>query len=156
MKKILKGVLIGLLIAFILIQFIRPKKNIGSAEATTDILHVVQVPDTIKKILVFSCYDCHSNNTHYPWYSQIAPSSWWLDNHIKEGKKELNFTEFSKLSPRRMKSKLSAIAEQVEKKEMPLKSYLLIHANAKLSDGQIKLVKNWVDSAKQKLSLKSQ
>lgn len=156
MKKILKGILIGLLIALILIQFVRPKKNVGSTVAATDILHVVQMPDTIKKMFELSCYDCHSNNTDYPWYSQIAPFSWWLDNHIKEGKKELNFTEFARLAPRRMLSKLSAIAEQVEKKEMPLNSYLLIHTNAKLNDGQIQLIKSWADSAKQQLRSNSQ
>lgn len=155
MKKIVKGVLIGLLIIFVLIQFIRPAKNTGKAEATTDIIHAVQVPDTINKIFQVSCYDCHSNNTHYPWYAEVSPMSLLLASHVKGGKKDLNFTEFASLSPRRMRSKLSAIAEQVEKEQMPLKSYLLIHTNARLKEGQIKLIKDWTDSAKQEISLKN-
>ena len=89
MKKIVKGVLIGLLIIFVLIQFIRPAKNTGKAEATTDIIHAVKVPDTINKIFQVSCYDCHSNNTHYPWYAEVSPMSLLLASHVKGGKKGL-------------------------------------------------------------------
>lgn len=147
----MKRITAGLLIIFILIQLIRPKKNNGVAHTNQDITHFVHVPDTVMSILKTSCYDCHSNKTNYPWYAEIAPSSWWLANHIKEGKAELNFSEFSQYSYRRMKSKLSAIAEQVEKREMPLKSYLWLHSTAELSDIQIQLIKTWADSAKAEL-----
>lgn len=155
MKRYLKRIVIGLFIVFVLIQAIRPAKNTGNAEATTDIMHVVAVPDTVKGLLKESCYDCHANNTRYPWYAEVSPMSWLLANHVKNGKKELNFTEFANLTPRRMRSKLSSIAEQVEKREMPLNSYLLLHTNARLNDGQIKLIKDWTDSAKQELAGKN-
>lgn len=155
-KKIFKTILLSLLILFILIQFIRPEKNNGSEETAKDYTHFVSVPDTIKSMFRISCYDCHSNKTHYPWYAEIAPSSWWLANHIKNGKADLNFSDFSQFSPRRMKNKLTAIASQVEKREMPLKSYLFIHNNAELSDGQIKIIKDWADSAKAEVDRKRQ
>lgn len=152
MRKIVKRILIGLLIVLVLIQWIRPQKNTGNAAATTDVEHVLFVPDTIKKIFAVSCTDCHSNNTRYPWYAEVSPVSLLLANHVRKGKKELNLTEFADLSPRRMRSKLTSIAEQVEKREMPLTSYLLIHRDAQLKRGQIQLIKAWTDSAKQELA----
>ena len=149
--KWLKRIIAGLLVTFILIQLIRPKKNNGMADTNKDITHFVDVPNTIMSILKTSCYDCHSNKTNYPWYAEIAPSSWLLASHVKEGKAELNFSEFSQYSRRRMKSKLSAIAEQVDKREMPLKSYLWLHSTAELNDTQIQQIKVWADSAKAEL-----
>ncbi|HUC82329.1 MAG TPA: heme-binding domain-containing protein [Flavisolibacter sp.] len=148
MRKLRKKILLGLLIVFVLIQFIRPEKNNGIAESDNDYTRFVSVPDTVKNILRTSCYDCHSNKTAYPWYGEVAPFSWWLADHIKNGKAELNFSDFSQYRRRRTKSKLSAIAEQVEKKEMPLKSYLLLHTSAELSEGQVKIIKDWTESAK--------
>jgi hypothetical protein len=146
-KKVVKGIALTLLLIFIGIQFFRPQKNRGAADTPNDITHFVPVPDTVLRMLKVSCYDCHSNSTYYPWYAELAPSSWWLANHIREGKAELNFSEFSQYSRRRMKTKLNSIGEQVEKREMPLKSYLLIHGNARLSEGQVQLIMAWADSA---------
>ena len=147
-RKFFKRLFLGLLILLVLIQFIRPEKNNGMADTDKDITHFVQVPDTIKTLLKISCYDCHSNHTVYPWYSEISPGNWWLANHIKEGKADLNFSDFAQYSPRRMKNKLKAIADQVENREMPLKSYLLLHSDARLNEGQIQLIKLWIDSAR--------
>jgi hypothetical protein len=144
-----------LLIVFILSQFIRPKKNKGVADTPDDITHSVTVPDTVMNLLRQSCFDCRSNHTNYPWYSKISPMSLWLANHVKKGKAELNFSEFPKDNKRRMKSKLTSIAEQVEKREMPLKSYLIIHRYAKLDDSQIQSIKNWINSTKAQLDSKN-
>lgn len=81
-----------------------------------------------------SCYDCHSNNTVYPWYSKVQPAAWFLIDHIKEGKEELNFNEWSNYSVRRKKSKLRSIIKQIESGEMPMESYTLIHRDALLSE----------------------
>ena len=153
-RKLFKRILLILLIMFVLIQFIRPKKNNGNATTTTDITHFISIPDTVMSILKRSCYDCHSNHTNYPWYAEISPTSLLLARHIKRGKKELNFSDFSQYNRRRMKSKLSSIDEQVENRDMPLKSYLLLHRNAELNDDQIELIKNWTDSAKAELDQK--
>ncbi|MBB1287346.1 heme-binding domain-containing protein [Flavisolibacter sp. BT320] len=155
-RKRWEKILLGIVIVFVLIQFIRPQKNNGVAETDKDFTHFLFVPDTVRSLLRTSCYDCHSNKTVYPWYAEIAPASWWLANHIKEGKAELNFSDFSQYSSRRLKTKLNGIGEQVATREMPLKSYLLIHGNAEFSDGQIKIIKDWTDSAKAELQIKNQ
>ena len=93
---------------------------------------VNQVPATINNQLQVSCYDCHSNNTNYPWYSKIQPAAWYLEDHIKEGKDELNFNEWDTYSSRRKNSKLRSIIKQIESGEMPLESYTLIHGGARL------------------------
>ena len=147
-------ILIGILILLILIHFIRPERNNGDALGRNDFTHEIPASDTIMGILKVSCFDCHSNHTNYPWYAEISPSSLWLANHIKNGKAELNFSDFSQYTTRRQKNKLNSIAKQVEEREMPLKSYLLLHGNARLSAGQIQLIKDWVDSAKAELERK--
>jgi len=145
MKKYfkLKNLLILLVLILILIQFYRPAKNISTEISSNSILTAVVVPQEVEQILKTSCYDCHSNNTVYPWYNNIAPVSWWLDHHVKEGKKELNFDEWANYTDKRKNHKLKEIKEQTEEKEMPLKSYLWIHNDAKLSDSQIKTLVDW-------------
>ena len=150
-KKIIKRVLLGLLVIVVLIQFIRPEKNQGSADTDKDITHFVHVPDTIRSLLKKSCYDCHSNHTNYPWYADISPGSLWLASHIRNGKDKLNFSDFAQYTTRRKKNKLTSIVEQIEEREMPLKSYLFLHRNARLSPGQIQLIIDWADSAKTQL-----
>jgi hypothetical protein len=102
-------------------------------------------------LLKVSCYDCHSNHTDYPWYSKITPVNWWLNNHINEGKKELNFSTFSTGSFKRKDKKMKEIDEQVDKHEMPLDSYLWIHKDAKLNDAQRKLIIDWSKTSRQKI-----
>ena len=119
--------------AFVGIQFIPTTRNQSNVVLKTDFSKTFNVPYNIQNILKNSCYDCHSNNTNYPWYNKIQPVSWLLENHIKEGKKELNFSEFGTYSKRRQKSKLKAVINQIRDDEMPLYSYTLIHKDSKLS-----------------------
>ena len=142
-----KKILIGLIVLLVLLQFFQPPHNNGTAETTTDIAHVVPVPDSVMHLLKTSCYDCHSNRTNYPWYSKITPVNWWLNNHIKEGKKELNFSAFAKGSFRRKNKKLEETGKLVEKHEMPLDSYLWIHTEARLNQAQRKLIVDWTHAA---------
>ncbi len=131
-------------------------------DMTNDISTVVTVPDDVHNILKTSCYDCHSNNTYYPWYANIQPVGWWLKNHIDEGKKHLNLQDFSTLQPKpggRFKTarelqdhKLEEIEEMVSEDEMPLKSYTLIHRDAVLDDTQRKLITDWVSAARKELA----
>lgn len=143
-KKILKRTFQVLLLAFIVIQFIRPAKNKAEGISNNDISKLYAVPAEVQNILTTSCYDCHSNNTVYPWYANIQPVAWWLDKHIKDGKKDLNFSEFASYRIRRQYKKLEEINELVKKDEMPLDSYLWIHKNAKLDAQQKLLLANWV------------
>jgi hypothetical protein len=144
MKKLLKRIFLFLVLAFVAIQFFRPQKNIHEGMQANTIANVYPVSDTVHSILKTACYDCHSNNTAYPWYNNIQPVAWWLKHHVDEGKRELNFDEFASYSPRRKFNKLGKINEEVKEGGMPLSSYTLIHTNAKLSDEQKRLIAGWV------------
>ncbi|MBK6378556.1 MAG: heme-binding domain-containing protein [Chitinophagaceae bacterium] len=144
LKKILKRTFQLLLLAFIVIQFIRPAKNISEGISNNDISKIYAVPADVQAILKASCYDCHSNNTVYPWYANIQPAAWWLADHVKEGKKELNFSEFASYRIGRQYRKLEEINKEVKENEMPLESYLWIHKDSKLSEQQKLTLANWV------------
>ncbi len=156
MKKILKPLALVLLVTFIIIQFFRTEKNINTNNTAfaNDITSVYQLPDMVQSILKTSCYDCHSNNTQYPWYSNIQPIAWWLNDHVVEGKKEINFSEFATYRIGRKYKKIQEIIEQVKEDEMPLASYTLIHRNAILSKDQKLSVINWATSIRD--SIKAQ
>lgn len=138
-----KKLLIGFIIVFIAAQFFQPTKNEGITSSPQDITRAVTVPEEVFTILQRSCYDCHSNHTSYPWYDRISPVSWWVANHIKEGKIELNFTEFGNYSAKKQLKKLKEIRETVEQDEMPLSSYLVMHRDARLSNTQKSMLINW-------------
>ena len=144
LKKILKITFQILLLAFIVIQFFRPAKNKAEEISKNDISKIYAVPADVQSILKTSCYDCHSNNTVYPWYAEIQPAAWWLADHVKEGKKELNFSEFASYKISRQYRKLEEINKEVKEGEMPLESYLWIHKNSKLRDEQKLILVNWV------------
>ncbi len=155
MKKILKLLGIILLVAFIVIQFFRPTKNtsIDPAAFASDISKAYEVPDDVQLILQTSCYDCHSNNTKYPWYSNIQPVAWWLNDHILEGKKEVNFSEFASYRVGRKYKKFEEIVEQLEENEMPLPSYTRIHRNAILSKEQKLSLTNWATAIRDSMKV---
>jgi len=134
--KIFKVIALIALIAFVGIQFFPTDRNESDLIPQTDFMLVNQVPTSIQNQLKESCYDCHSNNTKYPWYNKIQPAAWYLEDHVKEGKSELNFNEWDSLSRRRKASKLRSIIKQIESDEMPLSSYTLIHSDAVLSKAQ--------------------
>jgi len=143
--KILKVIGWVLLIALIAIQFIPSNLNQEEVDPTTDFATVYNVPENVNNVLQTSCYDCHSNNTKYPWYNKIQPVAMYLDNHVEDGKKHFNFTEFASYSTKRQKKKLDEVADEVKGGEMPLSSYTLIHQDAKLSDADKKLVIDWAN-----------
>lgn len=149
MRKILKYVGYALLGGLIIIQFFRPTKNIGSDQQDEDIAMVYKVPDDVHQLLKSSCYDCHSNNTVYPWYAEIQPVAWWLDDHVQEGKKELNFNLFASYTPRRQYRKLEEIVEEVKEGKMPLDSYTWVHRDAKLTTEQRASITNWAEGVRE-------
>ena len=149
--KIVKIIALVLLIAFVGIQFIPTTRNQSDLVPETDFMLVNDVPETIKKKLQSSCYDCHSNNTVYPWYNKVQPAAWFLEDHVTEGKAELNFNEWADYSDRRKKSKLKSIISRVEDNEMPLSSYTLIHKNARFSEDDKKNVISWMTQLKDNL-----
>jgi hypothetical protein len=147
----IRKILILLLIVLIIIQFIRPARNTGAVASSADVTHYVHVPDTVMHILQASCYDCHSNNTVYPWYTNINPVGFWMRSHINDGKRSINFSDLSMFDKRKLDHRLKDISEQVENKEMPLWSYTLIHTYAKLDSGQVQLIKAWTETARKEV-----
>ena len=147
-----KKILLGLLIVLILIQFIQPARNKSFELLSTDITKTFSIPENVELVLQISCYDCHSNNTSYPWYSRIQPFGWLLAKHIRNGKAELNFNEFGSYSIRRQISKLNGIGNSVKDGTMPLNSYTMIHKNARLSKEDKTLLIDWATRTKDSLS----
>ncbi len=145
MIKILKIIAIVALIALIGIQFIPTSRNQSDIVPVTDFINTYNPPKEVADILRTSCYDCHSNNTAYPWYNKIQPVAMYLEDHIEHGKEEFNFSRFGDYSDRRKKSKLKSFIREVEKDKMPLESYTLIHRNAKVSNDEKEVILTWVN-----------
>ena len=147
-----RKIALSILLILIVIQFFQPQKNQSTELLAADITKVTNVPDDVLTILKTSCYDCHSNNTIYPWYNNLQPVAWWLNNHIKEGKERLNFSEFGNYTFDKSRKKLRGIAREIEEGEMPLTSYTVIHRNAILDEAQKNLVINWAENVVVKTS----
>jgi hypothetical protein len=153
--KLAKGILLVSCILIIVLQFIRPVHNNSSQVLTTDISKVIIVPDKVLSLLKNACFDCHSNNTLYPWYSDIQPMGWLMAYHIKQAKKQLNFSDFGSYSQRRQLSKLDGIANSIKDDIMPLKSYTLMHKSAQLSSDEKTFLINWTQQVIDSLSTKN-
>ncbi|MCR9062733.1 MAG: heme-binding domain-containing protein [Cytophagales bacterium] len=125
-----------LILGLVGIQFIPTKRNRKSVVNDQDFSSVYQVPKNITKLLSSSCYNCHSNQTNYPWYANIQPVGWLLQYHIDKGKKELNFSTFGQLSSRMKNLKIKSMKSQIEDSKMPISSYLYLHPEADLSESE--------------------
>ena len=149
-----RRILIALLVILLIIQFFHPARNAAQGEQPNHISTIYAVPSEVKNILEKTCNDCHSNNTVYPWYSKVQPVDWWLTDHINEGKRELNFDEFTTYNLRRQYHKLDEVMKQVKDGEMPLNSYTWIHNDARLSDEQKNSIINWAGSIRNEMKNK--
>jgi hypothetical protein len=141
----IRKIIIGLAIVVIVIQFFRPSKNL-SADSGKDISKLYNVPDDIKLILQRACNDCHSNKTVYPWYAEVQPVEWWLNDHIVDGKRHFNLSNFASLKVAVQKKKMEECMEQIKKNEMPLDSYTWIHKDAILSETDKQTINTWCAS----------
>jgi len=150
-----KKIILASIIILVIAQFFQPPHNSGSSTGPKDISHVVAVPADVSALMQRACFDCHSDHTDYPWYSRITPVNWWLNNHINEGKHELNFSQFATYSAKRMQRKLDEVMETVKEGEMPLSSYTSIHTDAKLDDAQRASLTSWAATAKAKIAADS-
>lgn len=143
----LKKILIGLGVVLVAIQFVRPERNL-SDDRTYDVSTKYAVPEDVKQILAVACNDCHSNKTEYPWYANIQPVAWFLDHHVTDGKRHLNFSNFTSRSVAYQNHKFEETIEMVKEGEMPLASYtyLGLHAGANLTDQQKQSLINWAQA----------
>ena len=143
-----KKILLGLIAILVVIQFIRPSRNVSDKAAPNEVDLHYQVPQEVKAILKHSCYDCHSNNTVYPWYVNLQPVGWWMQWHINDGKRHLNFSEFGTYSEKKAREKYGDIEDEVSNGEMPLDSYVWLHRDTRLTPEQTKVVVDWAKALK--------
>ncbi|WP_276481857.1 heme-binding domain-containing protein [Paraflavitalea pollutisoli] len=148
MIKKIAGILLLILIG---IQFIRPERNESTGITANDIAQQYYIPPDIQEILQRACYDCHSKNTEYPWYTNIQPVGWWMSKHIEDGKESLNFNEFGSYTPKDQDHVMDEIIEVVGNGEMPLPSYLWMHGEAKLFDDTAVLI-DWARKLKKEIA----
>lgn len=142
LKKIF---IFSVVIIFIVIQFDRPKHNTYLEIPRDDFLVVTKANDEVISLIKSSCYDCHSNNTDYPWYGEIAPISWWISYQIDKGKHDLNFSEWGDFSENKRLHKINKMIEIMEEKTMPTESYIQTHPKAKLSEEQNNQLIAWLE-----------
>jgi cytochrome c551/c552 len=150
--RVLKWFVIALLVVFIGIQFIRPARTNPAIDQPQTIEAQVQVSPEVASILDRSCNDCHSNKTVWPWYTNVAPVSWWLSNHVNEGRKELNMSEWGRLPRDRQERKLRQMCDEVTDGMMPLSSYLPMHPTARLSEQDKKTLCDWTDAERDRIA----
>ena len=135
-----------LLIGLIVIQFIRPDKNNGGYEEIKVFIEDTKPSSEVIAILEENCYDCHSSQTRYPWYAEIAPLSYWLADHVKDGQKHFNVSAWGDYSVKKKDHKLEELLEMIEAGEMPLDSYTWLHGN--LEENEVELLLQWAAVAR--------
>lgn len=147
-------VFLTLIILFIVIQFFHPLKNSSTAQSPHDISVAYAEPENVRTILNKACNDCHSNNTRYPWYNNVQPVAWWLASHIEDGKRSLNFNEFSTYRTARQYHRMQDIIDEVKEGDMPLGSYTLIHTDARLTPAEKTTLIDWATSVRTTMKAK--
>lgn len=143
MKKI---ILLGIVAFLIIAQFFRIDKTNPPIVAENDILNIANAPEHIGAMMKAACYDCHSNETKYPWYMDIAPISWWTKGHVNNARGSLNYSEWVNYSAEAKKHKLEDSALKVRKKWMPITTYLLMHPEARISEEDREELATWFES----------
>jgi hypothetical protein len=143
----LRGAALGFLALVIGIQLIRPARANPVVVPSRTLEAVVPVPPQVESILQRACYDCHSDLTTWPWYSNVAPVSWFVIDHVDSGRRHVNFSEWlrrdTKDPAQYTRERFQAICKQVETRNMPLTSYLLVHRAARLSQDDIEMICQW-------------
>lgn len=148
--KIVKKIAIALLVVLVGMQFFRPEKNQVEGDYVAAFVAETQPSPEVQGILKSACYDCHSANTNYPWYSNVAPISYWLADHIEEGKEHLDFSDWANYTAKKKDHKLEELVEEVKEGEMPLNEYTWTHADARLTQEQITALLTWAEETRKK------
>lgn len=151
-RRVLKWLLVVVVVVLLGLQFVRPARTNPSFDQTQTIQAHLQMTPQVAGILDRSCQDCHSNATRWPWYSNVAPASWFLVDHVNDARGHLNFSEWGKLDKRQSDKKLEEMCEEVTDKMMPLDSYTWIHRSAILSDEDRKILCEWTESERKRLA----
>ena len=150
--KIAKWLVICLVVLFLAIQFVRPARTNPAVDESQTIFVRTQITPQIAAIFNRSCADCHSNKTVWPWYTNVAPVSWFIVNHVNEARPLLNLSEWGKLDRDRQSKKLQQMCDEVEDGAMPLSVYLPMHPKAKLTPEDKKILCDWTNAERERLS----
>jgi len=145
-KKLTRKIVVGLGALLLVIQLVQPERNLSEGTSSNDISIAYQMPAEVHQILTQKCYDCHSNNTKYPWYVYIQPVGWWMAAHIKDGKRHLNFAEFKTYNSKKASKKLEELSEAVTEGWMPLDSYVWMHSETKITPEDSQKINAWIQS----------
>ncbi|MDG3581541.1 MULTISPECIES: heme-binding domain-containing protein [Galbibacter] len=146
--RIIRKIIFLLFVVLIIMQFFPPAENKSDTTPPTDLILATSPPKEVEAIITNACYDCHSNNTRYPWYANIEPVSYWMAAHIEEGREHLDFSQWELYANKKKAHKLDEMIEAVTEGWMPLKSYTWIHNDAKLTDEQAKTIAEWAKMLK--------
>ena len=142
----MKRVFVFVIILLVVMQFVKIDKQNPAVMIENDFISIEKPSDEVASLLRKACYDCHSNNTEYPWYTNVAPISFWIKHHIDEAREHVNFSEWGTYKKSRQKHKMHECYEEVEEGEMPLKTYTLMHSEAKLSKEERAKLEHWFKS----------
>ena len=124
-------------------QFVRPDRTNPPSDPNLAITAQMELPAGVRTIIERSCFDCHSNQTHWPWYSEVAPVSWFVADDVHEGREHLNFSEWGTYTQKRQIAKLEMIASEVDKGDMPMERYVWLHQKAALTGPDRDLLTGW-------------
>jgi mono/diheme cytochrome c family protein len=139
-----RNILIALVVALIIMQFFPIDKTNAPVDQAKDFLTMENAPTEVAQLFKTACYDCHSDETKYPWYTSVAPISWFIKGHIDEGHEHINFSTWADYDAKKKAHKMEEIIEVVDGKEMPMLTYWMIHWDAKISEEQRKQMTDWV------------
>jgi hypothetical protein len=143
LKKNLKWIIVAAVAAFAALQLTNPPHT--NPPVKNDFLTLMNPSPKIAAMFRSACYDCHSDETHWPWYSSVAPMSWQIAQDVNEGRAQLNLSEWPSDNPQRAWKKMENMSEEIDQKDMPLNKYTLIHKDARLTDDQRNELTQWLD-----------
>ncbi len=153
MRKALRAAAALLLLAFVGVQFVRPARLNPPAVNGQSLEERTNVPPEVAGVLRRSCMDCHSNRTDWPWYSNVAPASWFVVDHVNHGRRYLNFSRWGEYDRRDRIDHLNAICREAKSGSMPLNSYTLVHRAARLTPDDVKTLCDWANEEQQRSAL---
>lgn len=152
MKNTSTKIILGIVAILVALQLFSPDRTTPTVDSSKDFIATQNPPSKLATIIESACYDCHSYQTEYPWYSNVEPLSWWIQYHVDHGREELNFSTWTDYTADRADHKLEEAIEYVENKEMPLPSYTWLHPEADLSDQQREELADWFSELRSQLS----
>ncbi|MDQ3908202.1 MAG: heme-binding domain-containing protein [Acidobacteriota bacterium] len=154
MRKVLKWAAIVVAALFVVAQFVPTGLGNSPVDQSRTIESRLSVPPRVGSILARSCNDCHTNQTRMPWYARVAPASWLLANHVRDGRRHLNFSDWASYDAEEQDLLLQNICRITKRGAMPIDSYLYIHRDAKLSQDDVTTLCNWTNAERDKLDAK--